>query len=462
MSENVEGFLAGQKFFVKTFGCQMNVADSEQMSSLLHESGAAKASSIDDADVVILNGCEVRDKAVHKMLSSLGLLRPHRAKGKKRIIGVGGCVGSLRGKALFSRNPHVDFVFGTDTIAQLPELVGRVQSGERHVVFNQFDKHDQYDIETKVFTKQATAFVNIMKGCDKFCSYCIVPFTRGREKSRPTADIVSDIKRLSLHGVKEVMLLGQNVNSFGQGYQETFPDLLRAVNAIPGIKRIRYTSSHPMDFSDELIACYGELENLAPYLHLPVQSGSNAVLQKMHRHYKIETYREQIAKWRERCPEGGLTSDMIVGFPTETDEDFELTMNLIEDMKYDMIYAFAYSPRPGTKAAKLEDNIDPEVKHERLLRLQKRSVEISAAQNQRFVGKAQELLVEGRVQSVGASAPSKDHMWQGRTGSNHVVNFAFEGPRDLAGSFVPVKIIRASGLALMGEIAENFLEEKTN
>ncbi len=435
------------------------------MASLLSETGASPAPSVNDADIVILNGCEVRDHAVHKMLSHLGTLkatgktaRPGQKGKQDQIIGIGGCVGSLRGDTLFSKNPHVDFVFGTDTIASLPELLHRVEQGERRVVFNAFDKKDDYEIETKVFTKNASAFVNIMKGCDKFCSYCIVPFTRGREKSRPMQDIVSDIERLVQHGVREVTLLGQNVNSYGQGYGVTFPQLLRAVDKISGIKRIRYTSSHPIDFSDELIECYGELEHLCPQLHLPVQSGSNAVLQKMHRHYKIEQFYEQIAKWRQRCPDGGLSTDLIVGFPTETEEDFQMTMKLIEDMRFDMTYSFAYSPRPGTKAAKLEDNVPADVKNRRLVSLLDRVVEISNVGNQRFVGRTMELLVEGTVKTLKNALNGTQQngqptqKWQGRTTTNHVVNFAYDGPRNLAGQFVPVRIVSATGLALTGMI----------
>lgn len=443
-----------KKFYIKTFGCQMNVADTEQMASLLSEAGNVATESVDDADVVILNGCEVRDKAVHKMLSSLGKLKVKpqdlRKGVTKKIIGIGGCVGSLRGSDLFSRNPHIDFVFGTDTIASLPELVHRVEHGERHVVFNEFDKFEDYNIETKVLNKSVSAFVNIMKGCDKFCSYCIVPFTRGREKSRPMKDIISDIERMVLHGVKEVTLLGQNVNSYGKGEDVTFPDLLRAVNKIDGIKRIRFTSSHPMDFTDDLIHCYGELEKLCPQLHLPVQSGSNPVLQKMARHYKIEMFYEQIAKWKAICPDGGLSTDMIVGFPTETDEDFELTMKLCSDMKFDMVYAFAYSPRPGTKAAKLVDNVPLDVKNERLVKLQKHIIDIAAEHNKRWIGRTLEVLVEGPAK-VMKSAPS-DKMWQGRTPTNQVVNFPYEGHRDIAGQFFNVRIDRVTGLALSGSL----------
>jgi tRNA-2-methylthio-N6-dimethylallyladenosine synthase len=427
----------------------MNVADTERMSVLLADMGARPAATIGDADWVILNGCEVRDKAVQKMLSSLGELKKGKRAGK--LIGVGGCVGSLDGGKLFKRNPHLDFVFGTDTIDHLPEILHEVEGGAKHVVYNEFDKGRDYTTETKIFHQSASAFINIMKGCDKFCSYCIVPFTRGREKSRRIAEIVSDVQRLALLGVREITLLGQNVNSFGKGIGENFPQLLRAVDAVQGIKRLRYTSSHPVDFSDELIECYGSLKSLCNQLHLPVQSGSNPVLEKMYRHYKIETYYEQIRKWRERCPEGGLSTDIIVGFPTETEADFELTMKLLEDMRFDIVYSFAYSSRPGTKAAKLKDDVPAEVKHERLLRFQKRAVEIAAENNQRHVGKMREVLVENRAKPL-KNSPSKN-MFTGRTSCGRVVNFPYDGPRELIGKFIDVRIERATGLALTGAIA---------
>ena len=436
----------------------MNVNDTERMHVLLSTMGAAPAATAAEADLVILNGCEVRDKAVQKTLSSLGGLKKGKTKGK--MIGVGGCVGQLDGAKLFSRNPHLDFVFGTDTIDHLPEIVGEVAGGSRHVVYNDFDKGRDYSTETKIFHKSAHAFVNIMKGCDKFCSYCIVPFTRGREKSRPIAEVVSDIQRLVLLGVREVTLLGQNVNSYGKGnvapagrngalIPETFPQLLRALDkAVPELKRLRYTSSHPVDFSDELIACYGEVKALCNQLHLPVQSGSNTVLQKMYRHYKIEQYYEQIAKWRARCPDGGLSTDIIVGFPSETEEEFEATMRLLEDMRYDVVYSFAYSPRPGTKAFKLADDVPDDVKHSRLLRFQKRALEIAAENNQRKVGRVMEILVEGRSKPLKTS-PS-ENMFHGRTSCGRVVNFPYDGPRELTGKFVSVRIDRATGLALTG------------
>jgi tRNA-2-methylthio-N6-dimethylallyladenosine synthase len=427
----------------------MNVNDTERMSVLLSDMGAVESETIQDADYVILNGCEVRDKAVQKMLSKLGELKSGKKKGK--LIGVGGCVGQLDGPKLFSRNPHLDFVFGTDTIDHLPEIIGEVEGGARKVVYNDFDKGRDYSTETKVFHRSASAFVNIMKGCDKFCSYCIVPFTRGREKSRPIAEVAQDIKRLALLGVQEITLLGQNVNSYGKGNRETFPQLLRALDAeVPQLRRLRYTSSHPVDFSDDLIACYGEVRALCNQLHLPVQSGSNSVLARMYRHYKIEQYYEQIAKWRERCPDGGLSTDMIVGFPGETEEDFEATMKLLEDMRYDVVYSFSYSPRPGTKAYKLVDDIPDEVKHERLLRFQKRAIEIAAENNQKKVGRIMDVLVEGKNKPLKNS--TSQNIFVGRTTCGRVVNFPYEGPRDLTGKFIDVKIERATGLALTGEM----------
>jgi tRNA-2-methylthio-N6-dimethylallyladenosine synthase len=456
MPEFIKPILNEKKFFIKTFGCQMNVADTERMSVLLAAMGASPTENQDEADIVILNGCEVREKAVNKALSKLGTLKESK-KQKNQIIGIGGCVGQLEGAKLFKNNHHLDFVFGTDQIDKLPILIEEVLNGNNHIVLNDFDKDRTYTTDTFIYQKSASAFVNIMKGCDKFCSYCIVPFTRGREKSRKIKEIVNDVQRLVLMGVKEVTLLGQNVNSFGKGNNETFPELLYALDEIKGLKRIRYTSSHPLDFTDELIECYGKVKSLAAHLHLPVQSGSNRILQKMHRHYKIEKYIEQIEKWKARCPHGGLTTDMIVGFPTETDEDFKQTMDLIERIRYDMIYAFAYSPRPGTKAARMTDDVPDSVKNERLVTLQKRAVEIANEINQKLIGKTMEILVEGKTKTLKKDAHKGDIMWTGRTECNKVVNFEYKGARDIKGQFLNVEIISATGLSLTGKIKEDFL-----
>ncbi len=470
---------SGQKFFIKTFGCQMNVADSERMASLLSGSGLEPADSAEQAQLIIINGCTVREKAVHKALSTLGR---YRDISPKPIIGVGGCVGQLEKKGLFERSPAIDFVFGTDTIDNLPELVSRVQHGEKHVVYADFDKSMDYSTETKVHGAKAQAFVNIMKGCDKYCTYCIVPFTRGKEKSRTIDEVVADIARLVATGVREITLLGQNVNSFGKGNantslrepqelhnqigkvgpragEENFPQLLRAIDTDPRcakLKRIRFTSSHPLDFSDELIDCYlpaekGGVARLAAHLHLPVQSGSDTVLQKMGRHHKIDGYFAQMDRLREINPEVGISSDLIVGFPTETEEDFQQTLKLLDRVQYDHVYAFAYSPRPGTRAAKMVDDVTREVKSDRLNRLLDYQENIAKKRFEAAVGRTMEVLVEGEAKRQDKAADGQ-RIWTGRTSCNRVVQFPADAARSLVGRFLTVKIERAAGLALKGEL----------
>ncbi len=395
-------------------------------------------------------------------------------------------VGQLDQGKLFKRAPYLDFVFGTDTIDNLPEILHRVRNGERHVVYADFDASMDYSTETKIFGAKAQAYVNIMKGCDKYCTYCIVPFTRGREKSRTIDEVVNDIARLVATGVREVTLLGQNVNSFGKGNpntaareprelhnvigvvgpkkgDENFPQLLRAIDQDPRcaeLKRIRFTSSHPLDFSDELIECYaspekGGVSRLAAHLHLPVQSGSDRVLQKMGRHHKIEGYIAQMDRLREVNSEVGLSTDLIVGFPTETEEDFEKTLALLDRVQYDNIYAFAYSPRPGTRAVKLPNDVPDEAKNDRLNRLLRHQLKIAENRYASRVGKRLEILVEGTAKNQNLLKPSegerKDAVWSGRTSCNRVVNFISDSPRNLTGKFLQAKIIGATSLSLQGE-----------
>jgi tRNA-2-methylthio-N6-dimethylallyladenosine synthase len=475
-----------EKFFIKTFGCQMNVADSERMAALLSEQGLGEASRAEEAKVIIINGCTVREKAVHKAISSLGTFQKLKEQGT--VIGVGGCVGQLDKAALFKQAPYLDFVFGTDAIDHLPEIVHRVRSGERHIVYTDFDRANDYSTETKVHTRSAQAYVNIMKGCDKYCTYCIVPFTRGREKSRRISEVVDDVARLVASGVREVTLLGQNVNSFGKGNasevereprelhnrigkvgpragEENFPQLLRALDADPRcaeLRRIRFTSSHPLDFSDELIECYAPaprgVARLAPHLHLPVQSGSDRVLQKMGRHHAIGAYIEQMDRLRELSPDVGLSTDLIVGFPTETEEDFLETLRLLDRVRYDNIYAFAYSPRPGTRAAKLPDDVPDDVKNDRLNRLLKHQLRIAEGRYAARVGKVMEILVEGEAKNQNLSRQGA-RVWSGRTGCNRVVNFINESPRDLTGKFVPASIVAASSLSLTGKLHDASLNQ---
>ncbi len=477
------------KFFIKTFGCQMNVADSERMTALLADKGMEQAQAAEDASVIIINGCTVREKAVHKALSQLGSYNFMRKRkgGKGPVIGVGGCVGQLDKENLFKRAPYLDFVFGTDTIDNLPEIVHRVENGERHVIYADFDKSMDYSTETKIHGLKAQAFVNIMKGCDKYCTYCIVPFTRGKEKSRTIDEVVSDVAQLVAKGVREVTLLGQNVNSFGKGNsntanrepaelnnvigkvgpragEENFPQLLRALDTDPRcaeLKRIRFTSSHPLDFSDELIACYAKPENggvarLSPHLHLPVQSGSDAVLQKMGRHHNIESYIAQMDRLRELCPDVGISTDIIVGFPTETEEDFQQTLKLLDRLQYDNVYAFAYSSRPGTRASKMQDDVSASVKNERLNHLLQYQNVIAEKLYVGRVGKVMEILVEGESKNQhmidkNGIDPQTARVWTGKTGCNRVVNLISRSPRNLLGKFLDVKITAATCLSLHAE-----------
>jgi tRNA-2-methylthio-N6-dimethylallyladenosine synthase len=479
---------AKNTFFIKTFGCQMNVADSERMASLLAAKGMTPARDVGEAGLILINGCTVREKAVHKAVSTLGRYHHDGVEAglDKPLIGVGGCVGQLEKKALFKRAPYIDFVFGTDTIDSLPEIVHRVESGEKHVVFADFDRTQNYSTETKVFSAKAQAFVNIMKGCDKFCTYCIVPFTRGREKSRTIDEVLSDLARLVATGVREITLLGQNVNSFGKGNpngsgreprelrnqigkvgprdgDENFPQLLRAIDADPRLtklKRVRFTSSHPLDFSDELIEAYAHVQVLAPQLHLPVQSGSNRVLAKMGRHHKIESYVAQMDRIRALNPRVGLSTDLIVGFPGETEEDFEATLRLLDRVQYDNIFAFAYSPRPGTRAAKLADDVSPKVKNDRLNRLLQHQLGISLARSKLLIGSEMEVLVEGDAKrsTMVSKGMAKGRVWTARTGCNRVVNFGDESGRNLTGRFLRVKITDATALSLRAEIVQDATE----
>lgn len=491
---NTETF-SPKKFYIKTYGCQMNVADTERMQALLAESGMTLTEDPSQAAVIIVNGCSIREKAVHKAASFLGEMKVlKRPEGDERndneiiwtkeggpIIGLGGCVGQMDKGKIFSRAPYIDFVFGPDAIDQLPEIVHRAENGDKHRTYVDFDPVMSYSTQTKVMERKAQAFVNIMKGCDKYCTYCIVPFTRGREKSRTIQEVLDDVAVLVKQGVREVTLLGQNVNSFGKGNEnvarleplelnnpigkvgpkkgdENFPQLLRAMDADPrlsALKRIRFTSSHPLDFSDELIECYhpeNGVKKLAPHLHLPVQSGSDRVLQKMGRHHRIEHYIAQMKRLKEIRPDVGLSTDLIVGFPTETEEEFMETMKLLDKVQYDNIYAFAYSPRPGTRAAKMDDDVPSKEKNDRLNRLLDYQLGIGEKRFAMRVGREMEILVEGESKGQYIERGTGEKAWTGRTGCNSIVNFSASDSRNLIGQFFTVKILRSTTLALVGEL----------
>lgn len=434
--------------FVETHGCQMNDSDSGKISSLMSGSNYMPTSDIEKADLVILNTCSVRDKAEHKVYSYLGTLKPYKERNPNLIIGVGGCVAQQQGERLLKRVPHLDIVFGTHNIHKLPELVSQVRKNKERVAETRFYKDDLDifpDPALKSLSSRVNGLVTVMLGCDNFCSYCIVPYVRGREISRPSADIIREIEGLVSAGSREVTLIGQNVNSYGQGLDEgtDFPALLRKVNGIDGLRRIRFMTSHPKDISDSLIASFGKLDKLCKHLHLPVQSGSDSILKKMKRNYSRDGYLNNVQALRESTPGIALTSDIIVGFPGETDEDFEETMSLMEIVRYDALFSFKFSPRAETMAAGMPDQVDEDVKNERLLRLQERQRDISLERNRDYEGKVVEVLVE-----VG-SETSQERL-SGKTGTFKTVKF--NGDKELIGEVVQVRITTAYVNSLIGEV----------
>jgi len=441
--------------YIKTFGCQMNERDSEIMEQLLAPSGYIPVADQAVADLVILNTCSIRAKAEQKFFSLLGSLRQEKRRRPGLRIVAAGCVAQQEGERIFERMPHVDIVIGTQQFWRLPEMLQRLERGEskreiaygldKAFVIPPFQKllHD-----TPPFPAQPEfrKFVTIMQGCDNYCAYCVVPATRGREISRSVADILEEVELLVSRGVKEITLLGQNVNSYGStnpvaDRPVSFAELLRRTAAVPGVRRLRFTTSNPQDLSTELMQCFRELPNLCPHFHLPVQAGSNAVLKRMHRKYTRELYLEKVAELRSFCPDIALSTDVIVGFPGETEEDFAQTMSLLETVRFHGSFSFKYSDRPGTRSASFPDKIEEQVKGERLERFQRRQDEISLERNREFLGRSVEVMVEGRSELA----------VQGRTGSNHIVHFS--GPEYLQpGDVVMVTINHAGQHSLNGEL----------
>lgn len=438
-----------KQLFLQTFGCQMNQYDSERIARVMGRMDYALTDSVENADLILLNTCSVRDKAEQKVYSALGRLREIKERRAGVIIGVGGCVAQQEGEALLKRVPYLDLVFGTHNIHKLPELVEQVETLQERPVETAFYRDPSYmeDPEDEVRVRGARAFVTIMQGCNKVCSFCIVPHVRGREVSRPSEKIVREVEALANRGVVEVMLLGQNVNSYGKTTpgEIGFAELLARVNAIDGIQRIRFTTSHPQDLSPELIEAYAGLDKLCEHLHLPVQSGSDTVLSRMRRGYTLDEYLRRIRRLRARCPGVALSTDIIVGFPGETEAEFAATLELLEQLKYDEIFSFTYSRRPQTVAAKLyDDDIPDGIKRERLTRVQNLQREITLRKNRERIGAVEEILVEGRA---------KLHNGQimGRTRSNRIVNAL--GPERLVGDLLTVHITGATATSLIGEPA---------
>ncbi len=435
------------KVFIKTFGCQMNEYDSQKMRDVLHEShGLEETDQAEDADVLLLNTCSIREKAQEKVFSLLGQWRPWKEKNPNLIIGVGGCVASQEGDAIRQRAPYVDLVFGPQTLHRLPEMLNAAKANEP-VVDISFPEIEKFDRLPEPRSEGPTAFVSIMEGCSKYCTFCVVPYTRGTEISRPFDDVITEVAQLAAQGVREVNLLGQNVNAYrGQMEDGEIADLallIRYVAAIEGIERIRYTTSHPVEFSDSLIEAYADVPELVDHLHLPVQSGSDRILMQMKRGHSAFEYKQKIKKLREIRPNISMSSDFIIGFPGETDADFEHTMSLIEEIGFDHSFSFIYSRRPGTPAAELPDDVPHDVKQARLARLQHVINNSTQQISREMVGTVQRILVD-RPSRKDASEMS------GRTENNRVVNF--KGPESLIGEFVDVQITEAFTNSLRGDL----------
>jgi tRNA-2-methylthio-N6-dimethylallyladenosine synthase len=438
----------GKKVFIRTFGCQMNEYDSDKMADVLAAAeGYEQTATPEDADLILFNTCSVREKAQEKVFADLGRVRALKQARPHVMIGVGGCVASQEGEEIVRRAPYVDLVFGPQTLHRLPELLADRRATGRPQVDISFPEIEKFDHLPPARVEGGSAFVSIMEGCSKYCSFCVVPYTRGEEVSRPLDDILAEVRYLASRGVLEVTLLGQNVNAYRgvlpDGADADFALLLAQVARIERIERIRYTTSHPLEFTQRLIDAYGKLPKLVSQLHLPVQSGSDRILAAMKRNYTALEYRSIIRRLRAVRPDISLSTDFIVGFPGETDADFEQSMKLIDDVRFDGAFSFIYSPRPGTPAANLPDETAHSVKLARLQRLQARLQELNEEYSRAMVGSRQRVLVEGR------SRKDADEL-AGRTDNNRIVNFP--GHPRLAGRFAEVEITHALPHSLRGRV----------
>ncbi len=438
----------GRKLYIRTFGCQMNEYDSARMADVLAAAhGLELTDRPEEADVLLLNTCSVREKAQEKVFSQLGQWKAFKAGRPEVVIGVGGCVASQEGEAILRRAPYVDLVFGPQTLHRLPAMLRRLEAERRPVVDVSFPEVEKFDHLPEPRPDGPTAFVSVMEGCSKYCSFCVVPYTRGEEVSRPFEDVLAEVAALAERGVREVTLLGQNVNAYrgptADGDTADLATLIAYVAAIDGIGRVRYTTSHPLEMTDGLIEVHATVPELVPHLHLPVQSGSDRVLARMKRGHTVDEYREVIRRLREARPDITISSDFIVGFPGETEEDFEATLALVEEIGFDYSFSFVYSPRPGTPAAEMDDPLPPAVKKARLQRLQALLERQGHRISRRMVGSVQTVLVEG---------PSRRDPRElaGRTPNNRVVNFP--GDPGLVGRFVEVRITDAQPHSLRGEL----------
>ena len=437
-----------KKLYIHTFGCQMNVQDSEKMGTVLKDSGYEMTEKAENADLILVNTCSIREKAAQKVYSQLGRFRALKADNPRLVIGVGGCLAQHLGNDLFHRAPYVDLVFGTHNIHRLPEMISALEGGREKIAETVFLDHvHSLEMSATPLAGAISTFVTIMQGCNNFCAYCVVPHLRGREESRPLTDIVREVEHLAAGGIREVTLLGQNVNSYGMasGKGSDFADLIHAIDGIAGIERIRFTTSHPKDLSQRLIGCFGEAASLCEHIHLPLQSGSDRVLKRMNRGYTTEAYMQKIADLRHACPRISITSDVIVGFPGEGEEDFRATLAFMEEIRFDNLFSFQYSTREGTAAAGMDGRVCAKEKRERLQILQALQAEHTVQKNREMVGRLESVLVEG---------PSKigDRDMTGRTRGNRIVNFP--GNAGLTGKTVDVRITEAFMHSLRGQLEE--------
>lgn len=426
-----------KKLFLQTYGCQMNVRDSEEVTGLLLEQGYRLTDTEAEADVILYNSCSVREHAEHRVWSNVGRLKELKAQRPELIIGVMGCMAKAQRDLIFKRMPHVDFISGPAQLYEVPELISAIMEERRPMAAIQEKKRPQFQ-HVAYHAGKVTALVTIMEGCNKVCSYCIIPYTRGPEVSRPPEQVLEETRQLADAGYREVMLLGQNVNSYGQGLTPsiTFADLLRQVDALPGIERIRFTTSHPWDAVETLFEAMRECEHVCEHLHLPVQSGSDKVLNKMRRGYTAKEYLNKLALLREKVPGVAISTDLIVGFPGETEEDFEGTLELMREAQFDSAYMFTYSPRPFAASSRFPDDVPQEVKGRRLQEIMALQDQISNRKNQTHQGEVVEVLVE--------------EPGMGRTRTNHKVYFPKDGIR--AGELVQVHVDRIRGHSFVGQV----------
>lgn len=444
-----------KKLYIKTYGCQMNEYDSGKMADVLQETHAyERTDNPEEADVLLLNTCSIREKAEDKVYSDLGRLRKVKEKNPSALIGVGGCVASQEGHTILKRAPFVDMVFGPQTLHRLPMMIDQVKRSGKAQVDISFPEIEKFDNLPEPRAEGPRAYVSIMEGCSKYCSFCVVPYTRGEEISRPFNDVLTEVAHLANQGVREIILLGQNVNDYrspleqNEGDDNTIADLallIHYIASIESIGRIRFTTSHPLAFSDQLIEAYATVPKLANQLHLPVQSGSNRILAAMKRGYKIDLFIDHIQRLRQVRPDISISSDFIVGFPSETELDFTATLDLVSQIGFDHSYSFIYSPRPGTPAALLPDSVSLETKKQRLQLLQHRLNQQAIQISEAMIGTVQSVLVDSR-------SKKNDKQWSGRTENNRVVNFDAKGHTDLLGTFVEIDITEALPNSLRGKL----------